>query len=363
MNKNIVIGILVVIVIVGFGFYFFNNTVVVTPVTNTAMNNVAPIVDPVVQNTPALIPDAPIVVTSQNSFTSNSTAALSGAVKPNGASSVYWFEYGESTAFGNQSVAQAIGSGYSSISAPGFISGLHANTLYYYRLSAKNRFATVNGTMYTFQTNNATPPKIAPTTVRTQGATDITRITAMINGQVNPNGTATNYWYEYGTNTDFGNVTQFLGTNPGSSFMSVATTISNLEPLTKYYFRLNAQNQFGTVNGTTMSFTTLGPVAASEPTVETSNAINVTSLNSTFVGKINPNGDQTTYWFEYSKDSGLNTLIGSGTPQQIISGTTVQTVRANVTSFQSNTKYYYHLVARNQYGTVFGKIVSFTTKR
>jgi phosphodiesterase/alkaline phosphatase D-like protein len=217
--------------------------------------------------------------------------------------------------------------------------------------------------MYTFETNTATPPKIAPTTVRTSSATDISRTTAILNGQVNPNGTATNYWYEYGVNSDFGYATQFLATNSGITFMSVPTSISGLEPLTKYYFRLNAQNQFGTVNGAVFNFTSVGPANSTEPTITTSNATNISSSKATLVGRINPNGAPTTYWFEYSNDSLLGSLIDNGTPEKIISGTTTQNVQANLTTLKANTKYYYHLVGKNEFGTVSGDISSFTTKK
>lgn len=362
MNKNVIIGILVTVVVIGLGAFIMNNNKVVTPVNDTS-SNVTPTQQVANQNTPTLNPDAPIVITSKDNLTSNSTASLSGSVKPNGASTTYWFEYGVSTSFGNQSISQAIGSGYSSIPATGFISGLKANTLYYYRLSAKNRFSTVNGAMYTLQTNGNPPPKVVATTVHTTGATSISRMAAILNGEVNPNGTATNYWYEYGTDTSFGYVTLYQGTNSGSSFMSVPTSISELKPLTKYYFRLNAQNQFGTVNGSVLSFTTTGPVDSSKPTVVTSNAKSVSSTDAVFVGSINPNGAETTYWFEYSTDSLLASLIGSGTPKGTLTGTKSEVVQINVNGLQANTTYYYHLVGQNQNGIVNGSTVRFTTRK
>lgn len=358
MNKNITIGILVIAIIIVIGYYISKDKTVVE-------NNI--IETPVVtnQNTPTKTntPDAPIVTTNSENNTSNSTATVTGRVNPNGASTAYWFEYGETSAFGNQSTKQDIGSGYFSTPATGFISGLKANTVYYYRLSAKNRFSTVNGTMYTLKTNSNTPPKVVATSVRTNQATDIARTTATINGEVNPNGTATNYWYEYGTDTNFGYTTSFQATNSGTSYMSVPTSISGLQPATKYYFHLNAQNQFGTVNGQVMSFTTTGPVASREPTVETSNAKNISSSDAVFTGSINPNGADTTYWFEYSTDSLLGSLIGAGTPKGTITGTTNQAVQINVNGLERNTKYYYHLVGRNSNGTVNGSIVSFTTRK
>lgn len=363
MNKNVVIGALAVVVIAGLGIYFANsNNGAVAPTDNTTVN-VTTTPPAVVRSNPTLEPDAPVVQTGQDNSAYISTAVLTGNVTPNGASTTYWFSYGESTAFTTETVAQAIGSGYYSTPTPGYISGLKSNTLYYYRLSAKNRFATVTGATYSFKTNGTPPPTVIKTTVRTSSATDITRDTATLNGQVNPNGVPTNYWYEYGTDTNFGSVTGYQATNSGTTFMSVPASISGLDPITKYYFRLNAQNQFGTVTGSTSNFTTAGPAAATKPIAETSGATGIGQTDATFVGHVNANGADTTYWFEYSTDSLLGSLVGSGTPKSTVTGTTLRAVQINVNGLERNTKYYYHLVATNSYGTSTGSIVSFTTKK
>ncbi len=362
MNKNTVIGLLILIIIIGLGYYIstkdkvmVDNTTVLPVITEEGTT-------PTPTSTVAT-PAAPIVVTNSNANTSSSTAAVTGTVKPNGAATTYWYEYGETTALGTRSTSQAIGSGYYVTPTPAFITGLKANTLYYYRLSAQNKFGTVNGTTYTFQTNMTSPPQAKAPSTRTNAAGDIARTSATINGQVNPNGTDTSYWYEYGTDNSFGSVTGYRATNSGTTFMSVPMSLTGLEPLTKYYFRLNAQNQYGTVNGTTMNFTTSGPAQSSKPSVETLNASSISSSDAVFNGRINPNDAQTTYWFEYSTDSLLGNLIGSGTPKRTLSGMDTQEVEINVNNLSSNTKYYYRLVGMNDHGTVYGKTVSFTTKR
>jgi len=360
MNKNIILGGLVLVILIGLGFYFSKEKEIVTP----GDNNTNITVTPNVPDTVVLVANAPVVQTGTEAGTSSSTATVTGSVKPNGAATTYWFEYGATTSLGSKTSSQSVGSGFSSIPTTGFITGLRANSLYYYRLSAQNKLGKVDGQTLSLQTNNNTPPKVAAPTARTNAATSIEKNTAIINGQINPNGYPTSYWFEYGKDDNFGYVTSYQATNSGSSFMSVPTSISGLEPLTKYYFRLNGQNQFGTVNGTTMSFTTTGPAAASEPKVSTSPAKSVSSSDAIFVGQVNPNNAETTYWFEYSNDSLLNNLIGSGTPQRTLaSSNTNQEVQINVNGLSANTKYYYHLVAKNKYGTVSGNIVSFTTRK
>ena len=364
MNKNIILGGLVLVILIGLGFYFSKNKeVVVIPSDNSTNVTVNTEGQTVTQNTSTA--SAPIVKTGSEVSTSNSTASVKGSVRPNGASTTYWFEYGSTTSLGSRSTSQSIGSGFASIPTTGFISGLRASSTYYYRLSAENKFATVNGEVLSFQTNTSNPPRVVAPNARTNAATSIEKNSAIINGQINPNGYATNYWFEYGQDNNFGYVTDYKATNSGTSYMSVSSTISNLAPLTKYYFRLNGQNQYGTVNGPTMSFTTTGPATASKPTVETSKATNVSSTDATFVGVVNPGGAETTYWFEYSgADSLVGNLVGSKTPERtLVTSTSNQNVQINVNGLQPDTKYSYRLVAKNEYGIVNGDNVSFITKK
>lgn len=213
-------------------------------------------------------------------------------------------------------------------------------------------------TITTTTTSIATAPSV------TTSASSITRTTATIHGQITPNSSDTSYWFEYGEVADLGNTTALQSAGNGTATKTVSASLSSLKPLTKYYFRLNAQNQFGIMTGGTMTFTTLGPVAAGSPTVTTTNAGNVATSSATLRGHLNPNSYPTTYWFEYGTDSLLGNIFGSSAHVDLTSrGTATVTVSADIKSLGSNTKYYYQLVARNSYGTVRGDIIAFTTKR
>ncbi len=365
MNKNttnVIIGI-VLLVFVGWLIYYLSSNNTPTTVTNTSTT----VTTPTTTSTPSSttqtsspVADAPVVVTNPSTTVSSSTALVSGTVKPNGAATTYWFEYGLSTTLGNRTTAQAIGSGYSTISTPSFITGLKADTLYYFRLSAKNSFGTVNGDTLSFTTNEATPPKLTLPTVRTVSATSIDRMSSSVNGLVNPNGSDTIYWFEYGSTTNFGFITSPGQAGGGSTSSTVSAALSGLQPLTKYYFRLNAQNQYGTVNGSTLSFVTIGPAVPGQPSVSTAGAGSITSASANLSGRINPNGVATTYWFEYSINPNLRDLQ-STVSQTTVAGTSTVTIQTGVANLNPSTKYYYRLVGQNQYGTVYGNIVSFTT--
>ena len=146
--------------------------------------------------------------------------------------------------------------------------------------------------------------------------------------------------------------------------MPVKVFLRNLTPLTKYYFRLNAQNQFGTVNGEIMDFTTTGPLTALQPSVYTNIASKVTASSATLRGSVNPNAAQTTYWFEYGTASSLTAIAAKSTPQELAgSGTTKNSVSADITGLASDTMYLYRLVAKNEIGITYGDIVYFRTEK
>lgn len=364
MSKNVIIGLLVAVVVIAGGYYIMKNNATTSQVVKIPdTGNPTPqdsTTSPLVIN---LKPDVPVVQTSSDYSVSSSTVVVGGKVKPNGAFTSYWFDYGPTTALGSRTAAQQIGSGFALISAPAYITGLQANTNYYFRLSAKNAFATVNGSTFSFQTNNAAPFVVVTPKANTNNATNILRTTANLNGSVNPSGYVTNYWFEYGKDNNLGNVTAFQATNNGISTMSVATAISGLEPLTKYYFRMNAQNQYGTSNGSILNFTTTGPAAPSAPTVSTNNASNIGSTTVKLNGRINPNGTETNYWFEYSTDSLIGSLISTGASIETLpAGNNSVDVNQDLSGLSKNLRYYYRLVGRNSSGTIYGNILSFKTK-
>src|SRR3989344_2521655 len=361
-NQSFFIGLLVALVLLGGGWMFLTtmNAVPGETATTTPSNSQG--------STPTPTPDspnaaAPSVVTDRNVSPSNSTAVVTGKVTPNGAPTTYWYEYGVSTTLDERTSTQSVGSGWSAIPSPAYITGLRANTLYYFRLSAQNAYGTVNGAMYSFSTNDDPPPPGLPPTASTNAATDVTRVSATLNARVNPRGSQTTYWFEYGDSAELGQIAAFQSAGSGEASLTVSASVSGLDPLTKYYFRINAQNQFGTVNGATQSFTTRGPASPGAPTADTRSASGVSAATATLNGRVNPNGDETTYWFAYSTDSLLGAVLRSTTARQSAgSGTNPVSVEANVSDLNPKTTYFFRLVAENSMGVVRGDRVTFTTR-
>ena len=99
--------------------------------------------------------------------------------------------------------------------------------------------------------------------------------------------------------------------------------------------------------------------ASSKPTVSTGTVANVTPQSVTLVGKIRPNGAQTTYLFQY----GPTTLYGSATPVATAgNGTAAVTVTANISGLAPSTPYHFRLIAHNRNGTVDGIDRAFKTR-
>jgi hypothetical protein len=81
------------------------------------------------------------------------TATLTGAVNPEGSPTSYYFSYGPTSAYGNQTAPLAAGAGTSSTPASAALSGLTPATTYHYRLIAVSRAGTSYGADRTVTTS------------------------------------------------------------------------------------------------------------------------------------------------------------------------------------------------------------------
>ena len=92
------------------------------------------------------------------------------------------------------------------------------------------------------------PPLTAPVAT-TSAASNITADGATLNGTVNPNGSTTGYYFEWGTDTTYGNTTALTEIASGVTNVSVTATLTGLTTGTTYYFRLVAYNAGGLTLG------------------------------------------------------------------------------------------------------------------
>ncbi len=366
MNKTTAVtGGIILIVLAGAFYYYSTQRTNINLADNSATSTGAVAgeedeVTPPAGNTNTA--GAPIATTNATVAPTDTTAVVTGTVNPRGALTTYWYEYGTTPNLGQKTANQSVGSGFNAIQTPGYITGLTKNTTYYFRLVAENSFGRTNGTQNTVKTTQGVPAPVgsAPT-AKSIAANSITSTSANLRGEVDPNKSATQYWFEYGTSQNLGNTTSFTSIGSGDASAAASASIGDLSAGTTYYYRVNAQNQFGTVNGAIMSFKTTGNTSAA-PTVSTKRASAIGTSTATLNATVDPNGVETKYWFEYSSDSLLSSVLLKTTSQQSAgAGNNAVQVEADVTGLNPKTTYYGRIVAQNAQGTVRGDKVSFKT--
>lgn len=117
----------------------------------------------------------------------------------------------------------------------------------------------------------ATAAAATAPTANTGGANGVTFDVATLNGAVNPRGSDTSYYFQYGPTKVYGLQTGILDAGSGSKSVHVAVPISGLAPLTQYHYRLVAVNSGGFSYGGDHTFHTtrvplsLGIVASPNP--------------------------------------------------------------------------------------------------
>lgn len=202
---------------------------------------------------------------------------------------------------------------------------------------------------------NPAPPLIPTATTSTENTPTID--TAIINGNVNPNGLGATAWFEYGEDSSLSNPirTDNQAIGSGTAPLSINETLTGLKTGTTYYYRVAASNSAGTAKGTIASFATLSV----PPTVITTTSGPDTDT-AVVSGSVNPNGLATTAWFEYGLDSSL--LSPTRTDIQAIgSGKAPVSTNVTLTLLNTTTTYYWRAAASNTAGTSKGSIKSFTT--
>lgn len=371
---------------------------------------------------------APAVHTDIANEITQTGAKLNGTVNPNGAVTTIYFEYGTSPSFGTVVNQRSIGEGGFTITVFGLAWDLRSATTYYYRLVAQNSYGTSYGETVQFTTAGSNTPGSSNVgsggyyggsgyynnnyngsgnyygsnaygsntygyygstgspygvpSVYTQPASSITQNTAVFVGGVNPSGTATDAYFEYGLSQSLGSVTASQVVNGASITVNVVSPVVNLQPGTAYYYRIVARNPYGSSYGSVLSFTTLvssgagygsgaGQVLGTSttggnglgtgqglPGATTNAAFSVSERQATVSASVNPNGGSAVAWFEYGTSENLGESAGY---QSVGSGSSPSNVSYAFTGLRSGATYYYRVAAQNGSGISRGSVASFRT--
>ena len=295
------------------------------------------------------------VVTLPPDQVTRTSARLNLQVNPNGTSTEAWFdlEAGDSTP-DNETSHFSVGSGTTLGTYHFSVSGLDCGTLYYVRANASNTYGSDAGSVLSFQTDDC----VVPPGADSDPPESVTDTSAVFTGDVNPNGTATDGWFEWGTSSSLGTVTprQYVGT--GTSKVKIRYQATGLQCNTQYYYNVFAENSYGqTDQGVASSFRTAA-CASQSPIVQTTSAQTVTPSSASLTSQVNPNGLDTDAWFEW----GTTTSLGTSTPHQGVgAGTTNTQFVQSLSGLQCNTTYFYKADAQNADGSSSGDTLSFTT--
>jgi hypothetical protein len=226
-------------------------------------------------------PTPPTATTNTASGVGMTAATLNGTVNPNGKSTAASFQYGATAAYGGTTASQAIGSGTTAMAVSAPISGLACNTVYHFRAVGTNADGTGNGSDRTLTTGACAPP---PPSVTTSNASLISRTGATLAGTVNPNGTSTSAFFEYGTTTSYGFTTPSQSAGSGTSAVTIQQAVSGLFCGTVYHFRIVAVTTFATTYGSDRTFTTSACLPTSFYTVTPCRIVDTRNADGPFGG-------------------------------------------------------------------------------
>jgi hypothetical protein len=191
----------------------------------------------------------PRVVPLGASDIQTTSCTFNATVNPEGAATTYQFEYGTSTEYEQSlpSTPASAGSGTIPVAASAEPTDLLGGTTYHYRVVATNANGTIDGADRTCTT-------LPIPVIDDASATDLTSSTADLNAQINPEGSATTYHFDYGTSTAYGTSTPEASIPAGTTDTPVSAHIEGLGANTTYHWRVVATNANGTTTGVDHTF-------------------------------------------------------------------------------------------------------------
>lgn len=218
--------------------------------------------------------EAPVIESegvSESEGATQTTVTLDAQINPEYQKTSYEFEYaaneesalleGDGTKVaGGELPAGSILTGFGEHSASAHVSGLQPNTLYYYRVVAKN--ATGQAEQIPAVQSFTTLPAA---TITSESASSVEATAATLEAEIKPEGAAVTYHFEYGPSEAYD---QSTPNTPLPSSGKVAMTITGLSPGTTYHYRLVASDAESpsAINGADKTFTTIeAPTGTVEP--------------------------------------------------------------------------------------------------
>jgi hypothetical protein len=181
-------------------------------------------------------------------------------------------------------------------------------------------------------------------TVTTDPVVDPESTSVVLAGTIDPGGIQSSYHYEWGPDTNYGQITPDVDAGSGSGPSSAPQEITGLDPNTTYHYRIIGSNSSGQILGEDQSVTTdPAPPVVGSSTVASA----ITSSSARIHGSIDPNHSATNFHVEY----GTTTGYGSATADEPAGDSPADTpVQTSLTGLEPGTLYHYRIVADNGTG-------------
>jgi phosphodiesterase/alkaline phosphatase D-like protein len=195
------------------------------------------------------------LTTTPASNVARNTTTLNGIYNGDGEDTHYYFEWGTSESYGHATPIEDAGTASGTQNESFGLTGLTVETVYHYRFVGENAAGTSYGTDQSFET------QAAVVGLATEPASQITATKATLNGAYTGIGEDVHYYFEWGTDTEYGHTTAIPpGTDDGTQTgaQGLIFTLTGLGIDTIYHYRVVASDAAGTTVGADKSFRTLG---------------------------------------------------------------------------------------------------------
>jgi hypothetical protein len=285
----------------------------------------------------------PECLTSFVSNISRTGVTLYGYVNPNGLSTKVTFEYDTTTDYANTvSASQSPVSGNDLTDVWADITGLITGKTYHFRVKAENSHWTAYGSDIEFEYG---PPSITALEAKNGKSTAVT-----LNASVNTRGLPTNFTFEFGTSTDYGEqVTPDSNNITGNNITDISVNIYGLTCSTIYHFRLKAENSFDTTYSSDKTFLTM----AGPPDAMTLDAVKNTCTTATLNGSVPASCTSFVLTFQYGTDkTSYDKEVAPDQTRVTADGSTE--VSRNISGLMPGTTYHFRLKAESSEGISYG---------
>jgi len=201
------------------------------------------------------------VISADVSTAKKNNMTLVCEVEPNGEDTDVWFEWSDDEdevddGDGEETNTVDVDGNDSSDIVRVTITGLDEDTDYFFKCFADNNDGDDESGIEEFTTDENGGGGDEPD-VTTLSATGITTASAVIRGEVDPNGEETDVWFEWGTSsTNLNRETSTEDAGDGTNDVDFDRTITGLSANTTYFYRAVAESNEGIDRGNILSFRT-----------------------------------------------------------------------------------------------------------